>query len=86
MANTIYNVALIGCGSMGAAHLDDIRFMENVCIKCVCDLNIETAERFKRIYHADYADTDFRISVSRENIDIVIICTYPSTHLEVLRE
>ena len=86
MANTIYNVALIGCGSMGAAHLDDIRFMENVCIKCVCDLNIETAERFKKIYHADYADTDFRVSVSRKDIDIVIICTYPSTHLEILRE
>ena len=86
MANKIYNVALIGCGSMGAAHLDDIRFMDNVHIRCVCDLNIETAENFKRIYRTDYADTDFRISVSRNDIDIVIICTYPSTHLEILRE
>ena len=86
MANKIYNVALIGCGTMGEAHLEDIRFMENVVVKCVCDLNIETAERYKRIYHADYADTDYRVSVSREDVDIVIICTYPSTHLEILGE
>ena len=86
MANKIYNVALIGCGSMGAAHLDDIRFMENAVIKCVCDLNMENAQRFKRIYHADYADTDYRISIAREDVDIIIICTYPSTHLEILRE
>lgn len=25
-----YNIALIGCGQMGAAHLDDIYFKENV--------------------------------------------------------
>ena len=73
MANKIYNVALIGCGSMGAAHLDDIRFMENAVIKCVCDLNMENAQRFKRIYHADYADTDYRISIAREDVDIKII-------------
>ena len=28
-----YNIALIGCGQMGAAHLDDIYFKENVNIK-----------------------------------------------------
>lgn len=86
MADNNYNVALIGCGTMGKAHLEDIRYMENVTIKCVCDLNIETANRFKRIYNADYADTDYRVSVSREDVDIVIICTYPSTHLEILGE
>ena len=26
----IYNVALIGCGQMGAAHLDDIYIKDNV--------------------------------------------------------
>lgn len=86
MTQKTYNVALIGCGSMGAAHLDDIMFMENVVIKCVCDLNIENAKRFARVYHAYYADTDYRVSISREDVDIVIICTYPSTHLEILRE
>ncbi len=86
MAQKTYNVALIGCGSMGAAHLDDIMLMENVNIKCVCDLNIESAQRFARIYHADYADTDYRVIVARDDVDIVIISTYPSTHLEILRE
>ncbi|MBQ9941184.1 MAG: Gfo/Idh/MocA family oxidoreductase [Clostridia bacterium] len=86
MANKIYRLALIGCGTMGAAHLDDIIHLENVVIKCVCDLKIENAEHYKKVYHADYADRDYRVSVSREDVDIVIICTYPSTHLEILRE
>lgn len=43
-----YNVALIGCGQMGAAHLEKIYYKENVNIEYVCDLDISKAEFFKR--------------------------------------
>jgi len=33
-----YNVALIGCGVMGAAHLDDICEKDNIILRCVCDV------------------------------------------------
>ena len=41
-----FNVALIGCGQMGAAHLDDIYYKENVRITYVCDIYSARAEFF----------------------------------------
>ena len=81
-----YRLALIGCGSMGAAHLDDICELENVVIECVCDLKEERAKKFAAKYHAARVDTDWKRTVHSDDVDIVIVCTYPSTHLEILRE
>jgi len=86
MSSKVYNIALIGCGSMGSAHLDDICLMDNVAIKCVCDLNKERAQKFMHKYHAEGYETDYKKVVSMDNVDIIIISTYPSTHLEILRE
>jgi predicted dehydrogenase len=80
-----YNVALIGCGQMGAVHLEHIYYKENVAIKCVCDIELEKAEAFKRKYHAERIETDAKKCITAEDIDIVIIATYPSTHLELLK-
>ena len=82
----VYNVALIGCGQMGAAHLDDIYYKENVRITYVCDLNDEKALFFKRKYNAQNIISDYKGCISKEDVDIVIAATYPSTHLEILRE
>jgi len=82
----IYNVALIGCGQMGAAHLDDIYFKENVKITYVCDKNIERAEFFKRKYNACNVVEDYRECIKKDDVDIVIAATYPSTHLSILKE
>lgn len=79
-----YRVALIGCGSMGAAHLDEICHMENVTVQCVCDLDVERAKAFAHRYFAHSYETDYKKVVSMDDVDIVIISTYPSTHLEIL--
>lgn len=86
MANKIYRLALIGCGSMGAAHLDDIVTLDNIEITTVCDLHRERAEEFQRIYRSKRIDTDWHRVVESDDVDIVIICTYPSTHLEIAAE
>lgn len=86
MLGNKYGLALIGCGSMGAAHLDDICEMKNVNIECVCDLKKERAMDFAEKYHANKVETDWKKAISLDTVDIVIICTYPSTHLEILRE
>lgn len=82
----VYNVALIGCGQMGAAHLDDIYYKENIKITYVCDLNDEKAAFFKRKYNAQNIISDYRDCIAKEDVDIVIAATYPSTHLEILKE
>ncbi len=81
----VYGVALIGCGQMGAVHLEHIYYKDNVNIKCVCDLNAEKAELFKRRFGAERTETDIAQCVSAPDVDIVIIATYPSTHLEILK-
>ena len=81
----IYNIVLIGCGHMGEVHLEHIYSKENVCISCVCDKDPVKAEQFKRRFGAKSTSTDAEECISREETDIVIIATYPSTHLELLK-
>lgn len=81
-----YNIALIGCGSMGGAHLDNICTKSNVIIRCVCDVYADRASDFAARYHAQYYETDYKKVVASEDVDIVIISTYPSSHLEILEE
>lgn len=80
-----YHVALIGCGHMGAAHLEQIYYKENIVISCVCDRDEKRAREFAARFGAKAIETDARACIAREDTDIVIIATYPSTHLELLK-
>ncbi len=86
MSQKQYGVALIGCGSMGEVHLDDIVLMDNIRIECVCDLDEDKAQSFKKKYRANRLETDWKLAIASDDVDIVIIATYPSTHLEILEE
>ncbi len=81
-----YNIALIGCGAMGEAHLDDIYCREDIILKYVCDLDINRAENFKRRYSAAIAVKDYEIIMNDNEVDIVIAAVYPSMHLEILKK
>lgn len=81
----VYNVAIIGCGQMGEVHLEHIYFKPNVCVMCACDIDINKAKEFAVKYNAKSVETDAERCISRDDIDIVIIATYPSTHLELLK-
>lgn len=82
----IYGVALIGCGQMGAVHLENIYYKDNVKIISVCDKNLEKAEIFKRKYNAQVITDDVDVCIQNKDVDIVICATYPSSHLEVLKK
>lgn len=81
----IYNVVLIGCGHMGKVHLEHIYYKDYIHISCVCDKDEERAREFARRFGADDISTDAEECISRKETDIVIIATYPSTHLELLK-
>lgn len=80
-----YKVGLIGCGYMGQAHLVDSHDKENIQIYAVCDINRERADRTAEEYHAEKAYYDAQELIEDPQIDIVIIATYPSTHLPLLK-
>ncbi|MBE5868487.1 MAG: Gfo/Idh/MocA family oxidoreductase [Lachnospiraceae bacterium] len=81
----IYNIAVVGCGQMGEAHIEHIYYKPNVRVACVCDRDIERARFFAHKYNAASIETDAQKCISREDVDIVIIATYPSSHLELLK-
>jgi predicted dehydrogenase len=39
MKTKAYRVAIIGCGHMGAAHMDHIYYKDNVSVTYACDLD-----------------------------------------------
>ncbi len=81
-----YGVALIGCGHMGEAHLSQIYYKENVRLEYVCDLDEPKALSFQKRYRANHFCMDSRDCISSAQVDIVIIATYPSTHLELVQQ
>lgn len=81
-----YNVALIGCGYMGQAHLSDSCARENINIYAVCDRDRERADATAKKYHATQVYYQAEDVIADPKVDIVIIATYPSTHLPLLKE
>ena len=79
-----YNIALIGCGHMGQAHLEHIYTKENICIRCVCDCDETRAKDFQRRFGAERISLDAESCISADDIDIVILATYPSSHVHLL--
>lgn len=84
MPRQIYGIALIGCGSMGAAHMNEIYCKDNVRIIAVCDTNAERAQHFARRYGAQRIETDYAKIATDPSVDVVIIATYPGSHLQIL--
>lgn len=81
-----YGIALIGCGNMGGAHLDDIYTKENISVEYVCDSNEKKMELFQRKYGARQAEADYIKCIESKEVDIVIAASYPATHLDILKQ
>lgn len=83
--NIMYNIVLIGCGHMGAVHLDDIYMMDNICIYGVVDRDISKAQTFAKKYSAKSYSSSYEKYFFDKNTDIIICATYPESHLEILK-
>ncbi len=80
-----YNVAIIGCGGMGEAHIQENYYKENIRFTYACDCDLERAVMFQRKYGVDYITSDYKECISDDKVDIVIIATRPKSHLDILR-
>ena len=81
-----YGVVLVGCGHIGEQHIRDIYFREQIHIVGVVDIDPKRAQEFRVKYGAESCGTDYREYLQRSEVDIVIIATYVSTHLAILRD
>jgi predicted dehydrogenase len=55
-------------------------------IDYVCDLDLDRARIFQKKYGAQKITGNYHECLQDNTIDIVIIATYPSTHLQILKE
>lgn len=76
-------IAIVGCGSRGLYHLNNLKTMSDVDVVAFCDLVSERAEDLAE--HAGGGDvfTDFSQMCDDAEPDAVFICTPPYCHGEI---
>src|SRR5690554_1438325 len=74
--------AVIGLGAISGAHIEGYRAHEESCrIVAVSDMKAENMEKTAALYNLDAARySDYKKMLADEEIDLVSICTPPSTH------
>ena len=67
-------------------HIAQIYYRDNIRIVAVVDADEQKARLFAMKYGADRYGIDYHEFITRDDVDIVIIATYVSTHLSILRD
>ena len=78
-------IAIVGCGQIADAHIQEARKIEGVEVAAVCDSNIHMAEQAARRLAVPAAYTDLGRMLSEQGPEIVHITTPPATHLAIAR-
>jgi predicted dehydrogenase len=73
------NVAVVGCGNMGATHLARWSELSGARVAAVCDTDATVATKAAAQVGAE-AHTDWRALAGSPEIDVVDICTPPNLH------
>lgn len=81
------NVAVVGTGNISNLHIAGlVTFPERCKVVALCDIYPEKAEAIKEKYHLDEAKVFNNHKIMLESglkIDLVHVCTPPSTHAEI---
>ncbi|QQE77910.1 Gfo/Idh/MocA family protein [Alicyclobacillus sp. SO9] len=79
------NVAVIGTGAISSRHLQAyLTFAQECTIKRVADIDLAKAEKSISENQLDaMASDDYKTIIEDRSIDLVSICTPPSTHAEI---
>lgn len=98
MNKKFYNAAIIGCGRIGSEFDDDPKRIvisthagaydrhPEVNLAAVADIDEVKLKKCQRRWNIPNSYTDIRDMFSKEQIDVLSICTWSSTHLEVFKE
>lgn len=91
----MYKVGIIGCGRI-ASEFEDDPSREHPCthagaysavpqteVACASDTDKAKLEKFAKKWRVRKLYTDYREMLSKENLDIISVCTYPETHSQI---
>src|SRR3990172_1520175 len=77
-------VVVVGCGAMGSSHARALAEIENIAVSAMVDTNPARARALADEVKADETGTDWRSYVDRDDLDLAVVTTYPSTHAEIV--
>lgn len=83
---TKYRVAIVGCGGISHAHGNAWRDIPEIEIVGACDEKIESLSRFATTYSVENTYKDLRHMLEKQQPDILVIATWPSSHLKNVLE
>lgn len=81
-----YRVAIVGCGGISHAHGNAWRNVPEIEIVGACDEKFESLSRFATEYNVENTYNDLRQMLEKQNPDILVVATWPSSHLKNVLE
>lgn len=81
-----YRVAIVGCGGISNAHGNAWRNVPEIEIVGACDEKFEAVSRFATEYEVENTYNDLRQMLEKQNPDILVVATWPSSHLKNVLE
>lgn len=81
-----YRVAIVGCGGISHAHGNAWRNVPEIEIVGACDEKFESLSRFATEYEVENTYNDLRQMLEKQNPDILVVATWPSSHLKNVLE
>jgi predicted dehydrogenase len=78
---------IIGCGSMGREHIENIRAMQGTKVTAIADTDFGSREKVQALLGPDAAlFGDYRDLLSSNLCDAVVVATPNFTHIDILRD
>ena len=81
-----YRVAIVGCGGISNAHGNAWRNLPEIEIVGACDEKFESLARFATEYKVQNTYNDLRQMLEKQQPDVLVIATWPSSHLKNVLE
>jgi len=91
----MYKVGIIGCGRIASSFEDD-PYREHPCthagaysvtpqtkMMCASDISRPKLEKFSKRWRVYRLYTNYKEMLSREELDLVSVCTHPETHSQI---
>lgn len=78
-----FRAGVIGCGSMGRAHARGYLKAPRCRVVAGAEMDPERSQKFVETSGAQRMYTDYREMLEKEKLDLVSVCTWPTTHCEI---
>jgi len=76
-------VCIVGTGNISRRHVEGWKAIPNAKLSVACDIDADVARNYAAEHGFESWCTDYRDALSRDDVDVVSICTPASVHADV---